>query len=76
MGIKLQGIVSDIPAYKLSKSNTPATPANVIDIPDFMQRRSMELSKEYRERQARLYQKANLTRWQKFKKKILSYFFE
>jgi hypothetical protein len=75
MGIKLQGIVSDIPAGRLKETITPATPAS-IDIPDFMQRRSMELSREYRERQARLYQKANLTRRQKLWNKFLSIFFE
>lgn len=70
------GIVSDTPSiYK--KATPPAVAINnVVDIPDFMKRRSIEISQEYAERQAKLYARARLNNWQKFKRKVFNLFFE
>ena len=54
----LNGIVSDTPA-SIKKVVKPSKPDNVVDIPDFMKRKSIRLSQEYGQRQRQLYQQVN-----------------
>lgn len=67
------GIVSDIPVAPVKTVTIPVD--NVIDIPEFMKRRRMELSEEYARRQAELYALSRQTRWQKIRKRLWSLFF-
>jgi hypothetical protein len=70
------GIVSDKPSI-CTKATPPAIATNnVVDIPEFMKRRSIELSQEYAERQAKLYARARMSNWQKLQRKFYNLFFE
>jgi hypothetical protein len=68
------GIVSEIPK-RVQATPPNVSTSNIVDIPEFMKKRAIVVSQEYAERQARLYEKARLTRWQKLKRKILLLFF-